>query len=113
MDVRLLHHRVRQPRPGPGGGGHGALGQVRLRRGPSRGGDVDLEPSEPLDRAGSVEDALDVVYRTERGRVLARMIAVVKDFDLADDAVQDAFVAATTAWAATGIPTNPAGWLVT
>jgi RNA polymerase sigma-70 factor (ECF subfamily) len=60
-----------------------------------------------------VEDALDVVYRTERGRVLARMIAVVKDFDLAEDAVQDAFVAATTAWAASGIPNNPAGWLVT
>ncbi len=60
-----------------------------------------------------MEDALEVVYRTERGRVLARMIAVVKDFDLAEDAVQDAFVAAATAWAVTGIPTNPAGWLVT
>ncbi|HXQ61426.1 MAG TPA: DUF6596 domain-containing protein [Acidimicrobiales bacterium] len=60
-----------------------------------------------------MDDALDVVYRTERGRVLARLIAVVKDFDLAEDAVQDAFVAATTAWAATGVPSNPAGWLVT
>jgi RNA polymerase sigma-70 factor (ECF subfamily) len=60
-----------------------------------------------------VDDALEVVYRTERGRVLARLIAVVKDFDLAEDAVQDAFVAATTAWATTGIPDNPAGWLVT
>jgi RNA polymerase sigma-70 factor (ECF subfamily) len=60
-----------------------------------------------------VDEALDFVYRTERGRVLARLIAVVKDFDLAEDAVQDAFVAATTAWAATGIPANPAGWLVT
>jgi RNA polymerase sigma-70 factor (ECF subfamily) len=60
-----------------------------------------------------VDEALDFVYRTERGRVLARLIAVVKDFDLAEDAVQDAFVAAATAWAATGIPDNPAGWLVT
>jgi len=60
-----------------------------------------------------VDDALDVVYRTERGRVLARLIAVVKDFDLAEDAVQDAFVAAATAWVTSGIPTNPAGWLVT
>jgi RNA polymerase sigma-70 factor (ECF subfamily) len=59
-----------------------------------------------------VDDALDVVYRTERGRVLARLMAVVKDFDLAEDALQDAFMAATTAWA-TGIPANPAGWLVT
>ncbi len=38
---------------------------------------------------------------------------MVKDFDLAEDAVQDAFVAATTTWAVTGIPDNPAGWLVT
>jgi RNA polymerase sigma-70 factor (ECF subfamily) len=60
-----------------------------------------------------VDEALDLVYRTERGRVLARLIAVVKDFDLAEEAVQDAFVAAATAWEATGIPTNPAGWLVT
>ncbi len=60
-----------------------------------------------------MDDALDVVYRTERGRVLARLIAVVKDFDLAEDAVQDAFVAAATAWVTSGIPTNPAGWLVT
>ncbi|HEY7947192.1 MAG TPA: RNA polymerase sigma factor, partial [Acidimicrobiales bacterium] len=55
----------------------------------------------------------DLAYRTERGRVLARLIAVVKDFDLAEDAVQDAFVAAATAWAESGIPRNPAGWLVT
>jgi len=60
-----------------------------------------------------VDEALDLVYRAERGRVLARLIAVVKDFDLAEDAVQDAFVAAATAWAVTGIPSNPAGWLVT
>jgi len=62
---------------------------------------------------GPVGDALELAYRTERGRVLARLIAVVKDFDLAEDAVQDAFVAAATAWAETGIPSNPAGWLVT
>jgi RNA polymerase sigma-70 factor (ECF subfamily) len=60
-----------------------------------------------------VDEALDLVYRADRGRVLARLIAVVKDFDLAEDAVQDAFVAAATAWAVSGIPTNPTGWLVT
>ncbi len=58
-------------------------------------------------------EALDLAYRTDRGRVLARLIAVVKDFDLAEDAVQDAFVAAATAWVTSGIPSNPAGWLVT
>jgi RNA polymerase sigma-70 factor, ECF subfamily len=60
-----------------------------------------------------VDEALEFVYRTERGQVLARVIGVVKDFDLAEDAVQDAFVAAAGAWASTGIPKNPAGWLVT
>ena len=108
-----LHPRVRPPRPGVGGGGHGAVGQVRLGRGASRGGDVDLEPSGAPGPGGPVDDALEAVYRTDRGRVLARLIAVVKDFDLAEDAVQDAFVAAATAWKVTGIPDNPAGWLVT
>jgi RNA polymerase sigma-70 factor (ECF subfamily) len=45
--------------------------------------------------------------------VLARLISLVKDFDLAEDAVQDAFVAAAVAWETSGIPDNPAGWLVT
>ena len=60
-----------------------------------------------------MDEVLDFVYRTERGRVLARLIAVVRDFDLAEDSLQDAFVAAATAWTTTGIPDNPAAWLVT
>jgi RNA polymerase sigma-70 factor (ECF subfamily) len=57
-----------------------------------------------------VDEALDLVYRTERGRVLARLIAVVKDFDLAEDAVQDAFVAAAGAWAVSGITGPGVSW---
>jgi RNA polymerase sigma-70 factor (ECF subfamily) len=65
------------------------------------------------DRDGSVDDALQVAYRTDRGRVLACLIGIVKDFDLAEDAVQDAFTAAAATWPEKGIPTNAAGWLVT
>jgi RNA polymerase sigma-70 factor (ECF subfamily) len=60
-----------------------------------------------------VEKALESFSRVERGRVLARLIGVVGDFDLAEDALQDALVAATMAWPINGVPGNPAGWLVT
>ncbi len=45
--------------------------------------------------------------------MLARLIRILGDFDLAEDALQDAWVAASTAWATRGVPDNPAGWLVT
>jgi RNA polymerase sigma-70 factor, ECF subfamily len=45
--------------------------------------------------------------------VLARLIRILGDFDLAEDALQDALVAATSDWPARGVPANPAGWLVT
>ncbi len=46
-------------------------------------------------------------------RVLARLIGILGDFDLAEDALQDAWVAALASWPTTGIPDNPGGWLVT
>ena len=64
-------------------------------------------------RGGPVDEALELAYRTDRGRVLACLIGIVKDFDLAEDALQDAFAAAATTWPRNGIPVNPAGWLVT
>jgi RNA polymerase sigma-70 factor (ECF subfamily) len=45
--------------------------------------------------------------------VLARLIAILGDFDLAEEALSDAWLAATTAWPVSGVPDNPAGWLVT
>jgi RNA polymerase sigma-70 factor, ECF subfamily len=64
-------------------------------------------------RGGPVDEALEFAYRTDRGRVLACLIGIVKDFDLAEDALQDAFAAAARTWPSNGIPVNPAGWLVT
>jgi RNA polymerase sigma-70 factor (ECF subfamily) len=60
-----------------------------------------------------VDEALESVYRTDRGRVLARLIGILGDFDLAEEALQDAWLAATVAWPRSGVPDNPAGWLVT
>ena len=51
--------------------------------------------------------------REEGGRVLALLAARFNDVDLADDAVQDAFVQAIETWRGDGIPNNPAGWLYT
>lgn len=56
---------------------------------------------------------LDQVFRRESGRVLATLIRHFGDFDLAEDALQDACAKALTAWPQEGIPANPAAWLTT
>jgi RNA polymerase sigma-70 factor (ECF subfamily) len=53
------------------------------------------------------------VFREERGIVLATLIRQTGDFQLAEDAVQDAFEAAVTAWAVDGVPANPGAWITT
>ncbi len=55
---------------------------------------------------------LDSVYREESGRVLATLIRLLGDFDLAEDAMQDAFAAALDRWLKEGAPKNPRAWLV-
>ncbi len=55
---------------------------------------------------------VDEVYRSESRRVLATLIRLLGDFDLAEDALQDAFAAAVEQWPAGGVPTNPRAWLV-
>jgi RNA polymerase sigma-70 factor (ECF subfamily) len=53
------------------------------------------------------------LYREEFGRVLAIVIHAVRDFSVAEEAVQDAFAAALERWPRDGRPANPRGWLVT
>ncbi|HSC20441.1 MAG TPA: DUF6596 domain-containing protein, partial [Solirubrobacterales bacterium] len=55
---------------------------------------------------------LDRIYRVDSRRVLATLIRLLGDFDRAEEALQDAFVAAVEKWPATGIPANPYAWLV-
>lgn len=54
----------------------------------------------------------DEVYRAESRRVLATLIRLLKDFDLAEEALHEAFAAAMEQWARDGIPANPRAWLV-
>jgi RNA polymerase sigma-70 factor (ECF subfamily) len=57
--------------------------------------------------------ALDRVFREEYGRVVATLIRQVGDFELAEDAVQEAIAAALVNWPRAGVPRNPAAWLTT
>ena len=58
-------------------------------------------------------ESLDELIRREGGQVLATLIRLTDDFDLAEDAVQEAVIAALEAWPRTGPPDNPAAWLTT
>jgi RNA polymerase sigma-70 factor (ECF subfamily) len=59
-----------------------------------------------------VEEVVAEVFRREAGRVLATLIRLLGDFDLAEEARQDAFIAAVEQWAAAGVPANPCAWLI-
>ena len=56
--------------------------------------------------------AIEPVFRNEAGRVLATLIRLVGDFDLAEEGLQDAFAAAVEQWPTAGMPANPRAWLV-
>ncbi len=62
--------------------------------------------------AEQVRERVETIYRTESRRVFATLIRLLGDFDLAEDALQDAFRAAMEQWPRAGIPANPRAWLV-
>jgi len=66
----------------------------------------------PEDAAGQVRDLVDGVYRAESRRVLATLIRLLGDFELAEEALHDAFVAALERWPRDGVPAHPRAWLV-
>src|SRR3981189_1566026 len=55
---------------------------------------------------------IEKTFRDEAGRALATLIRLVGDFDLAEDALQDAFAVALERWLAAELPSNPRAWLV-
>src|SRR5271170_7630486 len=57
-------------------------------------------------------DRIGLLFRNESGRVLATLIRLLGDFELAEDAMQDAFAAALVQWPDEGIPANARAWLV-
>src|SRR5262245_1468480 len=62
--------------------------------------------------AREVYKGVDAVYRTESRRIRASLIRLIGDFDLAEDALHDAFAAALEQWPREGLPVNPRGWLI-
>jgi len=62
--------------------------------------------------AEQARDAVDAVYRSESRRVLATLIRLLGDFDIAEEALHDAFGAALEQWPRDGVPANPRAWLV-
>ncbi|BCH31902.1 DNA-directed RNA polymerase sigma-70 factor [Mesorhizobium sp. L-8-10] len=63
-------------------------------------------PAEPM------RETIEAVYRSESRRVLATLIRLLGDFDLAEEALHDAFVAAARQWPRDGLPGNPCSWLI-
>jgi len=59
-----------------------------------------------------VRETVDAVYRADSRRVLATLIRLLGDFDLAEEALHDAFTAAVEHWPHDGVPANPRAWLV-
>src|SRR5262250_1669056 len=61
---------------------------------------------EPLSRT------IETLYRSESGRVLATLVRLLGDLDLAEEAMHEAFAAALESWPETGIPDKPRPWLI-
>src|SRR4051794_29865845 len=109
---RLLPDRLRGPRRGAGVCRADAARGLRERRGAPH----DVPGGDPRDRDGRAvrgvsAGAVERAFREERASVLATLIRQVGDFQLAEDAVQDAFAAAVATWPRDGVPANPAAWL--
>ena len=59
-----------------------------------------------------MRELLDSLYRMESGRILATLIRLLGDFDLAVEAMHEAFAAALSLWPSNGVPANPRPWLI-
>jgi RNA polymerase sigma-70 factor, ECF subfamily len=59
-----------------------------------------------------IRELLDSIYRVDSGRILATLIRLLGDFDLAEEAMHEAFAAALTLWPKSGVPDNPRPWLI-
>ena len=59
-----------------------------------------------------ISQTLERIYRTESGRILATLVRLLGDLDLAEEAMQEAFAAALDAWQRSGIPDKPRPWLI-
>jgi RNA polymerase sigma-70 factor (ECF subfamily) len=90
-------------REGRGAARDGLRGRGLGRTLERRGGPAVATPAEAVDR----------LFREESGRAVAALIRVLGDFDLAEEAVQDAFLVALEVWPERGLPRNPGAWITT
>jgi len=60
----------------------------------------------------AMRQQIDAIYRQDSRRVLATLIRLLGDFDLAEEALHDAFAAALATWPGEGLPDNPTAWLI-
>src|SRR5216117_2510239 len=76
----------------------------------------DADRSARLKGSSSTDDrsaaAVDAVYRSDWGRIVATLIGLVGDFDLAEESAQEAFAAAVDQWPASGVPEFPRAWVI-
>ena len=59
-----------------------------------------------------IRELLDSLYRVDSGRILATLIRLLGDFDLAEEAMHEAFAAALSLWPKSGVPGAPRPWLI-
>lgn len=64
------------------------------------------------DASATIRDRIDDLYRSESRRVFASLVRLLNDFDLADDAMHEAYASAIEIWPQQGVPENPRVWLV-
>ena len=67
-----------------------------------------MDPNAPV----NARDKLDAIYRSESRRVLATLVRLLGNFEMAEEALHDAFMAAVEQWPRDGVPANPRAWLV-
>jgi RNA polymerase sigma-70 factor (ECF subfamily) len=72
-----------------------------------------MPPNAPEDLSRTnLSRTIETVYRSESGRILATLVRLLGDLDLAEEAMHEAFAAALDKWPQTGIPDNPRPWLI-
>lgn len=71
-----------------------------------------MKPDQPINSPEQISRVVNEIYRNESRAIFATLIRLLGDFDLAEDAMHDAFKAALEQWGEKGIPSNPGAWLI-